>query len=236
VGAACTAALAVLFYGGWLVGKAGDLIGHSAHIPGAGKICTFDDAACDWLLLHHREQPVFTTIVTGSYALSRWAPTKQVFVDGFFAPHPSAVWKDYVRARDQADLGTLHARYGTQFALVEHTRRDWTRSFIASKDWQPAAIGPGCMVYAHRSVASDASPALLLSGLEARKLAPVFREGLAYDYYGALVALFTQKRDAQARELVKADPVLFAELRDALHPADRWVLPPIEESLGGAGR
>ena len=34
----------------------------------------------------------------------------------------------------------------------------------------------------------------------------------------------------------KADPVLFAELRDALHPADRWVLLPIEESLRGAGR
>ena len=236
VGAACTVALASVFYGGWHFGKAGDLLGHSAHLPGAGKICTFDDAACDWIFLHHRERPVFTTIVTGSYALSRWAPAKPVFVDGFFAPHPSAVWKDYAQARDRADLGGLHRRYGTQLALVEHTRRDWTRSFIASKDWQPAAIGLGCMVYVHRSVASDAVPALLFSSADARRLAPVFREGLAYDYYGALVALFTQRRDARARELVKADPALFAELRSALHPADRWVLPPIEESLRETGR
>lgn len=212
-------------------GRVSSVVGHNLHVPGFGAIPTFDTRACQWVLEKHASLPVFTTIVTGSYAPTLWRARKRVFIDGFFSPHAKSVWDDYARLRQASDLSILNQKYGIQIALIEHSRHDWNRLFVASPDWQPAAIGLGCMVYIHRSVGTLDQPEILFSEKEALSLLPAFREGLAYDYYGSVLSLFRNHRDAAAENLVKASPNLFRNLREVLDPSDRWLPEELDRGL-----
>jgi hypothetical protein len=206
MGAAVAAIMAVIAWGGLGMGKLPQLLGNSRHVVAAGRSPTFDDDACQWLLDHFPDTPTFTTIVTGSYALERWHGRKRVFIDGFFAPHPVALRKDYVRARRTKGRDLLHEKYGVELALIEHTRRDWNNLFLNQRDWQPLALGRGCIIYGHRNVIRDDAPTFLCAPAEVDQLPLTFRRAFAQNYYGSILALLAVERLDAARALVASAP------------------------------
>ena len=232
LGAAATGGAAMAL---WVAGFAGALprvIGDPLHVAGFGNAPTFDEAAARWLLERHPAQRTFTTIVTGSFALHEWRWRKPVFIDGFFAPHADSVWTDYLRARQEPERDLLHERYEIEFALVEHTRPDWNRVFLLLPDWQPAAIGPGCAIYARRSTIGDAPPELLVSPAAAEKLPLFFRRALARNYYAAILALLAADRPEAARKFVDAAPEAYRHWRGLLLPEDTTPIREMDAALG----
>ncbi len=236
IGTGLAALFAVVVWLSLARGGLGTLIGRPNHVTGSGKICTFDDAACDWVFARGEERRCFTTIVTGSYALLKWGPDRRVFIDGFFGPHPRRLWREYLLARTEGRLAPLHEKYGVQLALIEHTRRDWIKVFNADADWRPAAIGPGCMVYAHRTAALPVRPELLFTDAEVATLAPIFRECLALNYYQTIAGLVGASRGRDAQEVISADPALFRNLRTALPASQRPLVSELEIELQKAIR
>lgn len=221
LGAALAGGVAAGLWGSWLTGNLASVIGNSRHVVGIGKVPTFDENATRWLLEKHQDARVFTTIVTGSFALHEWRWKKPVFIDGFFAPHAASVWADYIRARREPERDVLRERYGIDFALVEHTRQDWNGVFLAQPEWQPAAIGAGCIVYGHRSVLGEAAPELLFDVASAETMPPYFRRALARNYYGALLSILAAERPAAGQRLIAASPDAYQRWRRWLSPAER---------------
>ena len=218
-GAALAAFAAAAIWGAWFCGNLSSLTGNSRHVFAVGKVPAFDEAATRWLLEKPPANPVFTTIVTGSFALERWQGRRRVFIDGFFAPHADSVWTDYTRARRESGRGILREKYAIDYALIEHTRLDWNRVFLTQEDWQPAAIGPGCLIYAHRSVLKEAAPEWLFAPASAGALPPHFQAALARNYYGAILAMLAANRPEAAQSFIAAAPEAYAQWR-------RWLTPP----------
>lgn len=219
--AAFTGLVAAALWTALALGRLPAVIGNSQHVMAPGKMPAFDDDATQWLLDRRRDARVFTTIVTGSYALHRWHGEKPVFIDGFFAPHAASVWKDYVRARREPERDVLREGYGIDCALIEHTRDDWNGVFLSQPGWQPAAIGAGCMVYAHVSVLGDATPEFLFAPASADGLPPYFRHALARNYYGAILSMLAADRIEAARKLVNAAPAAYARWRRFLNAEEK---------------
>lgn len=214
VGSALTATLALISWGATLAGTLPHLLGNAPHVFGLGQAPTFDAAAARWLLTEHRDAPVFTTIVTGSYALEAWQGQKPVFIDGFFAPHRRSLWNDYASMRKEDDGPTLlRETYGIDFALVEHSRNDWNQLFLSDPQWQPAAIGTGCIIYGHRSVVGSAAPVLLFKAAAAEQLPPFYRRALARNYYSAILSMLAAERIEAAQSLISASPQIYQRLR-----------------------
>ena len=65
----------------WIVaavaGALPEVIGEPNHVSGFGKIPTYDDRICDYIMKTYPEKNVFTTIVTGSFALLKWYPRQE---------------------------------------------------------------------------------------------------------------------------------------------------------------
>ena len=221
MGAALAGLLAATVWGAWFSGNLSSLVGNARHVFAVGKVPAFDEAATRWLLDKPAASPVFTTIVTGSFALERWQWQRRVFIDGFFAPHANSVWADYARARRESGGSILREKYGIDYALIEHTRLDWNRVFLTQEDWQPAAIGPGCVVYAHRSVSGEAAPEWLFAPSAADAMPPYFRAALARNYYGAILAMLAANRTGAAQSFVAAAPQAYAQWRRWITPAER---------------
>lgn len=232
MGAALTGGVAVVVWGSFFTGSLPGLIGNSRHVFAAGKVPAFDDSATAWLLAKPAGRPAFTTIVTGSFALDRWQWKRRVFIDGFFAPHPDKVWADYSRARQQAGGGAiLREKYGISYALIEHTRLDWNRVFLSEEEWQPAAIGAGCLIYAHASVLADQPPEWLFSPDTADEMPPYFRAALARNYYGAILALLGANRTEAARSFVATAPRAYVQWRRWLTPPERTAIREMDSEL-----
>ncbi len=231
MGAALAAIVAAVMWGGLWMGNLPRVLGNSRHVVAVGKSPTFDDNACRWLVDHFPDAPTFTTIVTGSYALERWQGRKRVFIDGFFAPHPAALWRDYVRARRTKDRDLLREKYGVELALIEHTRRDWNSLFLNQPNWQPIAIGSGCVIYGHRSLTGDAKPQLLCSPSEVDQLPTAYRRAFARNYYGAVLALLAAERLDAARTLVAAAPEGYRRWRKWVAPAEARVIAQMDPVL-----
>lgn len=141
----------LLLYGAALSGHSGDIFGMKTHMFGFGHIPTYDKKMCDYILDNYPQKRVFTAIHTGGFALLKWYPDKKVFFAGRFASHPTDLREDYVGIRTNNNPDLLYEKYGAEFALVEHTRRDWNKIFINSKSWYPAAVGPGTILYAYEA-------------------------------------------------------------------------------------
>jgi len=235
-GAALAAVIALGVWGACLTGRLPSWLGNSRHVFAAGKVPAFDDEACQWLLEHHRERRVFTTIVTGSYALHRWRGEKPVFVDGFFAPHAYSVWGDYRRARRRKKEDLLHERYGVELALIEHGRVDWNKLFITMPEWQPAAIGLGCMVYGRHSAIGDAAPRLLFAPERVDALAPDFQRAFAQGYYATLLSLLAGDRIEAARQLAESAGRRHRAWRRFLPSSERETVREVDVALGFKSR
>lgn len=232
MGAALAALFAVVVWGTLFAGSLSRFIGNSRHSVAIGKVAVYDDAACQWIMDKHRESRVFTTIVTGSYALHRWQGRKQVFIDGFFEPHAEVVWRDYLRARKEPWHDLLRERYNIELALVEHTRIDWNTLFLNQVDWQPVAIGSGCMVYAHKSVAGTAPPDILFDKDAWSSMPTYYRRAVARNYYGSLLSLAAANRIDAARAVIAATPEGYRRWRRALAPAEATMIPRLDQAFG----
>jgi len=232
MGAALAALFAVVAWGTLFAGSLSRFIGNSRHSVAIGKVAVYDDAACQWVMDKHRESRVFTTIVTGSYALHRWHAQKQVFIDGFFEPHAEIVWRDYLRARKEPWHDLLRERYNIDLALIEHTRIDWNSLFLNQVDWQPVAIGSGCMVYAHKSVAGTAPPDVLFDKNTWSRMPTYYRRAVARNYYGSLLSLAAADRIDAARAVIAATPEGYRRWRRALAPAEATMIPRLDQAFG----
>ncbi len=220
----------------WLVftDRIGPALGRANHEFALGASPVFDDRAAAWIGENHRQARTFTTIVTGSHALLTWAGRQPVFIDGFFAPHPPALWAEYRAAREIGSPAELVRRHGIDLALVEHVRTDWNHVFLDAPDWRPVAIGSGAMIFARRDgPAANEAGTLLTDAAAARRLPAYFRQALAANYFGASLALILAGEADRARRLRAADPALFEVLRASLNPQQSRVATQVAAVLDG---
>jgi hypothetical protein len=196
----------------WMVakGKIDAFIPDGQHVSRSGQVPIYDEAIADWVKHEFPDTAVFTTIETGSYCVLRWNFEKQVFLDGFFAPHPPAVWNAYHAAMRQSDLRPLEEKFGIRLAILPTTSPKWVDLFLKANNWAPIALGNGTVVFAHRSVnLTGKSPALLAS-------APALQQ--TTHYY----------REAALRSLFK---IIAASTSDKGFRADQWTAQPPFEPL-----
>lgn len=154
------------------------------HVSRMGKVPIYDDTTADWVKKAFPEERVFTTIESGSYCVSRWNFEKQVFLDGFFAPHTRQVWEAYNGALNDGDLAPLHVKFGIQLAIIPTTSPIWIDRFRLSPEWNPIAVGAGMVVFAHDSLGRiDGGPRIFMETEELRRTSFYFRQA-------ALQALF----------------------------------------------
>jgi hypothetical protein len=209
----------VALYLALFTGTLPELIAEPNHVSGFGKIPTYDDRICDYVRETYPDKNVFTTIVSGSFALFKWYPNKKVFIDGFFAPHPFSLWQDYKEVRRLENPNLLHDRYGAELALVEHDRFDWNVTFLNSNSWQPVAIGLGDVLYRYQANRSSKMPVLLFKLPEVAQMPPHFRQKLAYNYYSSITSM--ARFGDNSLTLTKADHDIFYGLLADLAPDER---------------
>ncbi len=205
-----------------LSGGLGKFLGVPDHVPGVGKSAAFSDHVYDWVLKSHPDRRVFTTIATGSYALYRWQGRLPVFIDGFFGAHPSSVWADYRRVREDANLDILTTRYGAEIAIIENSRPDWTALFLGTQQWRPVAVSSGCLVMARTALVPwGTPPALLVDEAAAARLPVLEQRTLAVVYGGTMLALAAHRDFEAAAAFEKRNPKLSAFLHTKVNNAMR---------------
>jgi hypothetical protein len=209
----------ITLYHALFTGALPALIGEPNHVSGLGKIPTYDDRICDYIKEAYPDKNVFTTIVSGSFALFKWYPNKKVFIDGFFAPHPSALWRDYKEVRQLQNPNLLHDRYGAELALIENDRSDWNMTFLNGNSWQPIVIGLGDVLYCYKPNRSSNTPILLFNLPEVKRMPPHFRQALAYNYYSSIISVAHFTEDTLT--FTKADRSMFYGLLPDLAPNER---------------
>ena len=195
------------------------LLGEPNYEFGFGRIPTYDDRMCDYVRKTYPDKHVFTTIVSGSFALLEWYPNKKVFIDGFFSPHPFSLWRDYQRATTLQIPDLLHDRYGAELALVEHERFDWNTTFLNGLSWQPAAISLGDVLYRYQPGRPSEMPLLLFNLHEVGQMPPYFRERLAFNYYSAIIS--ASRSTNGPLKLTNKDRNVFYGLEVDLSPGER---------------
>ncbi|MBX9742959.1 MAG: DUF2339 domain-containing protein [Chthoniobacterales bacterium] len=198
------------------------------RVFGFGKIATFDDAAYLFVKTHFPEVPCFTTMVTGSYASFLWKNDKKVFIDSFFAPHPSTLWSDYKTAVSTHNSSLLD-HYGVQVAIVENSNLSCQALFLTSQDWRPVAISLGATVYQKGSVPvyryTGTDPfcvELLFTQAEVERChSPTTRRALAAAYYNSILNLQLHHLGKSAENLIHKDEHLFETLVNYLDPSQQ---------------
>ena len=227
VSAAILGAVALFFltawigFGWWMVakGKIDAFIPDGQHVSRSGQVPIYDEAVADWVKREFPDTPVFTTIETGSYCVLRWNFEKQVFLDGFFAPHPPAVWNAYHAAMRQSDLRPLEENFGIRLAILPTTSPKWVDLFLKAKNWAPIALGNGTVVFAHRSVnLAGKSPALLAS-------APALQQTTHYYREAALRSLFKIIAASSSDKGFRADQWSAQPTFEPLRQMAAWVFP-----------
>jgi hypothetical protein len=155
----------------------------------------------------------FTTIESGSYCLLRWNFEKQVFLDGFFAPHTREVWNGYNKALRSGDPEVLHTQFGIRVAIVPNTSPQWVDLFLNSPDWNAAAVGPGSVVFVHRSIPlAGRNPGIFFPSGQLRETSFYFRSSTMRTLF-QIVSSAGFDRGAFRSEQWKAHPS-FNGLRD----------------------
>ncbi|MFM8983046.1 MAG: hypothetical protein ACKOLA_09105 [Spartobacteria bacterium] len=91
---------------------------------------------------------------------------KQVFLDGFFAPHTREVWGAYNEALASGSPDALHNQHGATIAIIPTTSPQWVDIFRNSEDWSPLAIGTGTVVFAHKTASVNFDKPVIFSTAE----------------------------------------------------------------------
>lgn len=198
------------------------------RVFGFGKAALFDEAPYLFVKREFGSAPCFTTIVTGSYASFLWnssrePETKKVFIDGFFSPHPPALWHDYRTAVRVSDISLLEG-YGLQVAIVENSRFDWQYAFLRSSEWRPVAIGLGATVYAQkRALPIPTMPVTLLFTQDdvVHNASPTVQRAVAAAYYNCILSLGFHGMTTAANNLMTRHEELFETLANGLDPSQR---------------
>lgn len=191
------------------------------RVFGFGKAAAFEDAPYAFVKTHFLEEPCFTTIVTGSYASFVWKSQKKVFIDGFFAPHPTSLWEEYRAANALEELSFLDS-YGIQVAIIENNRSDWQYAFLSDPAWRALAIGIGSTVYAKMNLVGDAPVTILFTLEEVAHLAsPTSQRAVAVAYYNSLLGLASRGMQPTADLLINQPEELFETLARYLEPSEQ---------------
>jgi hypothetical protein len=143
-----------------------ELLHDDLHISAVGKIPVFEEEPFNWVKSTFPNEPTFTTIESGSFGLLQWGFEKQVFLDGFFSPHPKSVWRDYRNCLRSEDPTIFHEKYGITVAIIPAVSRPWISLFMKAYDWEPIALGVGEVVFLHKSVNFDHARPNLFSNLQ----------------------------------------------------------------------
>ena len=153
-----------------------NFIPEGQHVSRVGQVPIYDDTTADWVKAEFPSERVFTTIESGSYCLLRWNFEKQVFLDGFFAPHTREVWNGYNKALRSGDPEVLHTQFGIKVAIVPTTSPQWVEVFLNSPDWNAVAVGPGSVVFVHRSIPlAGRNPGIFFTAGQLRETSFYFR-------------------------------------------------------------
>jgi len=199
-------------------GKIDAFIPDGQHVSRSGKVPIYDEAIADWVKNESPDTPVFPTIETGSYCLLRWGFEKQVFLDGFFAPHTPEVWSAYHRAMRQGDLRPLEHNFGIRLALIPTTSKGWVDRFLEAQNWMPVALGNGIIVFAHKSLdINGKSPTLLASASALQQTTHFYREATLR----ALFKILATDSGFSPQQWT-SQPTF-----EALHKMGTWVFPKI---------
>jgi hypothetical protein len=167
----------VFFWGLFFSARIDAFIPDGQHVSKLGKAPIYDDATADWVKSEFPQEKVFTTIETGSYCVLRWKFEKQVFLDGFFAPHTREVWGAYNQALASGSPDALHNQHGATMAFIPTTSPQWMDIFRNSEDWSPVAIGSGTVVFAHNSAPVKIDkPKIFFTAEDMRATSFYFRE------------------------------------------------------------
>lgn len=153
-----------------------NFIPEGQHVSRIGQVPIYDDTTTDWVKAEFPNEKVFTTIETGSFCLLRWDFEKQVFLDGFFAPHKREVWSAYNAGLRYGNLAVLNEQFGIRVAIVPTTSPQWVELFLHSLEWKPAAVGTGSVVFLHRSISmAGRKPGIFFSTDDLLKTSFYFR-------------------------------------------------------------
>ena len=204
-----------LVFAWWLfsVGKVDAFIPEGQHVSRVGKVAIYDDATADWVKAEFPSERVFTTIESGSYCLLRWNFEKQVFLDGFFAPHTREVWNGYNKALRNGNPEVLHTQFGIKVAIVPTTSPQWVDLFLNSPDWNASAVGPGSAVFVHRSIPlTGRNPGIFFTASQLRETSFYFRSSTMRTLF-QIVSSAKPERGAFRSEQWTAHPS-FNGLRD----------------------
>jgi len=190
-----------------------NFIPEGQHVSRVGQVPIYDDTTADWVKAEFPGERVFTTIESGSYCLLRWNFEKQVFLDGFFAPHTREVWNGYNKALRSGDPEVLNTQFGIRVAIVPTTSPQWVDLFLNSPDWNAAAIGPGSVVFVHRSIPlTGRNPGIFLTAEQLRETSFYFRSSTMRTLF-QIVSSAKPERGAFRSEQWTAHPS-FNGLRD----------------------
>jgi hypothetical protein len=167
----------VFFWGLFFSARIDAFIPSGQHVSKLGKAPIYDDATADWVKSEFPQEKVFTTIETGSYCVLRWNFERQVFLDGFFAPHTREVWGAYNEALASSSPDALHNQHRATMAIIPTTSPQWVDIFRHSEDWSPVAIGSGTVVFAHNSATVKIDkPKIFFTAEDMRATSFYFRE------------------------------------------------------------
>jgi len=183
------------------------------RVFGIGEAVVFEKGIYDFVKNHYPNEPCFTTMVTGSYALLNWKDQKKVFIDAFFAPHPNALWSDYYEAPKTHEMTPLE-NYGIQLALIENSRLDWQNLFLMAPLWRPIAIGLGATLYQKQEDTSMATSLNILFTLKDIQKLPstTGQRAAAAAFYNSILALQLGGNSALAGAVIQDHPDLFKNL------------------------
>jgi len=130
------------------------------HTVGFGRAPMFSSAVCQDVLEHHKEDRTFTTVANGGFVLSQWYPEKQIFIDGFFAPHRGGQLRLYQAILFGGDPDDLVTKLGLKVAIINLHDIKWFNMFNRAESWYPEAVDEGMVVFVYQPYFQNEVPPL----------------------------------------------------------------------------
>lgn len=190
-------------------------IGTELHTVGFGAIPTFSSKLPELILDKYKDTPVFTTMSTGGYFLYEWYPRKKVFIDGFFAPHKSEVFKDYysLRTVEDANPDFLFEKYGIRSAVIETSTGETNWNFFHSDNWYPTMLDRGLMFFEYFPNYDDVPvPEILFTRRDLAFLSNWYKKRIAVFLFQLPVVMLEQGRLKDTVEFLSKNEVLMTKM------------------------
>ena len=217
---AAAGALWIYFWGGFGLGFWDPGL-RNFHTAGFGRGPMFSSAACQDALEHHREEKTFTTVANGGFVLSRWFPKKQIFIDGFFAPHRGGQLRIYQSILFSGEPDAIASQLGIKTAIINLYDIKWFNMFNRAESWYPEAVDEGMVVFVYQPYFQNEVPPLRVH-CDLNRLAQLpedYARMVANRFYQLKTGYLLKGRIEAAIDFGKAQEDLFRDL--PAHADDR---------------